>query len=66
MKKSAIKDIFYGFRGSIETMHMPNEHYEKSDILCDTYDELKEKLSPETFKLYEKFTDALESNFPKK
>jgi hypothetical protein len=62
MKKSAIKDIFYGFRGNIETMHMPKELFDKSDVLCDAYDELKEKLSPEMFKLYEKFVDALESN----
>lgn len=60
---SAIKDIFHGLKGHMETMHMPKEHFENSENLCNVYDELKEKLSPEILKLHKKFVDLLESGY---
>jgi hypothetical protein len=63
MKKSVILDIFNGNRGHIETMKMPKDNSEKGDKLCNTYDELKEKLSPETYKLHEKFVDELSRDY---
>ena len=62
MKNSAIKDIFYGLRGQMDTMHMPKEHFEKSTV-SDSYDELIAKLSPELLKLHEKFVNALEGDY---
>lgn len=63
MKKSAIKDIFNGTRGDMETMKMPQKRNENLDIVCDYIDELKEKLSPELFALHENVINGLESNF---
>ena len=54
MKKSVIKGIFHGFRGHMETMNMPKDSQEKLGIVCDTYDELKEKISPELLNLHSK------------
>lgn len=62
MKKSAIKDIFHGFRGHIESMDIPTDK-ENLAIVSDTYDELKEKLSPELINLHQKLIDALEGNW---
>lgn len=63
MKRSAIKDIFNGFKGYRETMNIPNESKKDLDVVCNTCDELKEKLSPELFNLHQKFVDALESGW---
>lgn len=63
MEKSAIKDIFNGLRGHRETMKTTKENKEYLSIVCDTYDELKEKLSPEMLKLHEKLVDALENDW---
>lgn len=62
MKKSVINDIFHGFRGDMETMNRTNSE-ESSKIVCQTYDELKEKLSPEMFTLHQKLVDALEDDW---
>ena len=53
MKKSVILSIFHGSMGHMETMQMPKEHEnnKNSDKICGVYDELKEKLSPELWKL---------------
>lgn len=64
MKKSVIKDIFNGYRGCRDTMNMPKDFVKKNmGIVCDTYDELKEMLSPEVLILHQKFVDALEGNW---
>lgn len=63
MKKSVIKDIFHGFRGHIDTINIPKEDKVKSGIICNTYDELEEKLSPEHLKLHRKLIDALENDW---
>lgn len=63
MKKSAIKDIFHGLRGNIEGMGTPKNDKENLSIVSDTYDELKEKLSPELLNLHQKLVDALESDW---
>lgn len=62
MKKSAIKDIFYGFRGHVETMKMPKDE-NKSISICNIYEELKEKLTPELLALHQKLVDTLENNW---
>ena len=62
--KSAILDIFNGFRGHRETMSFPKDFVRKNmGLVCDTYDELKEKISPELLELHQKFVDALEKNW---
>jgi hypothetical protein len=60
MTKSAIRDILYGYRGHHETIKVPRgEEYQRNiEILSDTYDELREKLSVEVFKVLERFTTA--------
>ena len=63
MKTSVIKDIFNGFKGHIETMSMPKEGREHIKTVCETYDELEHKLSPELLELYKKHTDALEGDW---
>lgn len=64
MKKSVIKDIFYGFRGHRETMNMPKDIInDNMSIVCDTYDELKEKISPELLNLHQKLVDSLENEW---
>lgn len=64
MKKSVIIDIFNGFRGHRETMNMPKDNIkENMGIVCDTYDELKEKLSPELLTLHQKLVDSLENEW---
>ena len=63
MKKSAILDIFNGFRGHRETMHMPKDSQKELGTVCNTYDVLKEKLSPDLLNLHQKLVDALESNW---
>lgn len=64
MKKSAILDIFNGFRGHRDTINMPKEIIKKNmGKVCDTYEELKEKFSPEMLNLHQKFVDALEDNW---
>ena len=62
--KSAVKDIFYGIKGHMETIHLPKEHFViEGETLSKTYDELHEKLSPDLLKLHQKFVDALEENY---
>ena len=61
MRKSAIKDIFYGLKGYRESMMITKET-ENLNIVCATYDELKKRLNPELFQLHQKFVDALEGN----
>jgi len=61
MKKSAIIGIFNGFKGNLESMKAPKLSKENLEILCKTYDELKQKLSPEMLKMYNKFIDAKEA-----
>lgn len=61
--KSAIKDIFHGFRGHMDTMQMPKEHFEVTGKkLCKISDEVKEKFSPESLKLHQKFVDMLQES----
>lgn len=62
MKKSAIKDIFHGVRGHIETMDLPKDN-ENASNLCDAYNELERNLSPEQLKLHQKVVDALEGDW---
>lgn len=63
MKKSAIIDIFHGLKGNSDTMQMPKEHFENGDHLCKMYDELKEKCSPDLFKLHKKLIDAIHLDY---
>lgn len=63
MKKSVILDIFHGVKGHMDTMTMPAGNKKNSKVVCDTYDDLKEKLSPELFKLHQRFVDALECDW---
>ena len=63
MNKSAIKDIFHGFKGHMETMKIPESSRNNLTSVCNFYDELKGKLSPELLKLHQKFVDALENNW---
>lgn len=63
MKKSAIRDIFNGLKGHRETMNMPDYDKGNMEIVCNAYDELKEKMSPELFSLHRKLVDALEENW---
>ncbi len=60
--KSAIRDIFHGVRGHMETM-TPSIDKKNMGIVCDTYDELKKRLSPELLELHQKLVDALERNW---
>lgn len=61
--KSVISDIFNGVRGHRETMTIPKEERKHIGMVCDIYDELKVKLSPELLNLHQKFVDALEGNW---
>jgi len=58
-----IKQIFNGNRGSHDTMKMQgNKEYDKSlDKVCGTYEQLQEKLSPELFKIYKEYVEAVEN-----
>lgn len=60
--KSAIKDIFNGFRGQMETMQMPKEFFDYADELSEIYNELQKKLSPELFGLHEKYKEILDDH----
>lgn len=47
-------------------MNKPIEDKENfMGIVCEAYEELEKKLSPELFKLHEKFADALEGQLVK-
>ena len=63
MKKSVILDIFMGNRGHNESIIMPDDWKKNTDKDNDVYDELKEKLSPELFKLLYKYTEGLEDSY---
>ncbi|MCL2374918.1 MAG: hypothetical protein FWC82_00100 [Firmicutes bacterium] len=60
MKKSTIKDIFYGSKGHKETMIMPRSNNKNLKLVSNTYDKLKCKLSPELLTLHQKLVDNLE------
>ena len=63
MRKSVIKAIFNGERGTAERMSMTEEEHNLMSVVSDTYDELLNALAPEQKKLHEKFIDARESAF---
>lgn len=47
MKKSVIKAIFNGERGTAERMAMTEEEHKLMSVVSDTYDELLNALAPE-------------------
>ncbi len=63
MKKSVISDIFYGVKGSQETMRMPQEHKERLRKVHEGYEQLKKQLSAADFSLHEQFVQAMEASF---
>lgn len=61
---SVILDIFNGVREHRETMNMPQDVIRKNmNAVCDSYDELKENLSPQLLNLFQKHVDSLEDNW---
>jgi len=63
MKKSAIKDIFHGRRGYIESMRKGELDAVNQKLLCNASDELQKRLSPELFALHEKYVEALDAEW---
>ncbi len=61
MKKSAIRGIFNGNRGHMETMSNAIACQELTNELCDSYDKLLAALSPDVLKIHDKYRAALES-----
>lgn len=53
MRKSVIKAIFNGERGTAERMSMTEEAHNLMSVVSDTYDELLNALTPEQKKLQE-------------
>ncbi len=62
MKKSVIKDIFYGERGYRELIKPPRRNADNLDRICQLEDKLKNELTPQQFVLHEKFIKAIEEN----
>ena len=61
-KKSAIKEIFYGRKGVVDTILMPKEHFKNKDKFNSLHEELSAKLSPELWELHKKAVDIIEDN----
>lgn len=61
MKKSVIKEVFNGFRGTAELMAMTEEEHKLLSVASDTYDEFLKELTPKQKELHDKFIDARES-----
>ncbi len=59
MKKSVIKDIFYGVRGGMDSSYAP-EDKEYRDTLIDLHKELRTQLNAQQLALHEKFVAVLE------
>ena len=59
MKKSVILDIFNGRRGHFEQFGKTDGDEKNAAALSDAYDELKAKVSPEQFAVFEKFENAI-------
>ncbi len=62
MKKSVIKDIFYGKKGYREVIQPPQKDMENLELICELEDKIKSKFSPEQLDLHNKFVDAIEKN----
>ncbi len=60
MRNSTMKEVLDAIRESVKTRKVSKENL---SVLCDSYDELKKKLSPELFALHQKFVDALEGSW---
>ena len=62
MKKySAIKDMYYGNRGGIDTIKIKNEEVGVLDVINESEELLLKKLSqkPETLEIYKKLDSAI-------
>jgi hypothetical protein len=57
MKKTIIKDILHGLRGSFETVNVPHDADKYKSDGNDIYNEFEAKLSPEAIELFDKIID---------
>ena len=60
-KNSAIKDMYYGNRGKLDTIKINNEEVLVLDVINDTEELLLKKLSqePEILEIYKKLDNAI-------
>ncbi len=63
MKNSAIKDVFNGVKGNIETMGSTKASKENLKEISDCYDALKKRFTKKQRKLIDKFLNAYEKNY---
>ena len=64
MKKSVIKALLEEYKDNLKSSELMSKEYkENMKTACGIYDELQEKLSPELFELYERYTDASDDSW---
>ncbi len=63
MKRSIIRDIFNGAKGSHESMALPKKNLDNLDKVSDSYDRLIESFTPEQVKLIDKFLDDYDQSY---
>ncbi len=59
MKKSMIREIFFGRRGNANNFNLTERESELLDIEGKIAEDLEEKLTPEQWELHEKFANAI-------
>ncbi len=62
MKNSVIKDLFYGNGGYNEIIKNPKQKSKRLDKIIELEEELKNRLTPEQFKLHESFVDLIDKD----
>ncbi len=63
MKKSIIKEVFYGNRGSSDSMRATDKELELIKNVLKAYEAMSKTFTNEQKQLYEKFIDAKETAF---
>ena len=62
-QKTAILQMFYGQRGTPDSIRYPSDYFDIVDVVDKSYDLLSEKLQPQTelWELFLKYKESLES-----